>query len=157
MFVGERLQRADRPREQTGDVHLGEAEPLRDVALHQILLEAEAQGCALTPGEVLEQLREIDRGLGAGVARVHAADQGADGLGLIGVVDRTVQRDRSVRSGQRARLDDALCADAAAGGEFVDRRCAPQLACQRLRGVVQFRDSSWSARGTRTIHPRSRK
>ena len=112
--------------QQPGDVHLGDADLLRDLRLGHVAEEAQQQDPLLARRQVLQQRLERLPVLDALQRLVLGAERVRDRRGLV-VRVRDVQGQRAVGVGGLQALQDLLLGDAQALGQLVDRGGAAVL------------------------------
>ena len=136
-LVGLVAQPGDRLPDQARDVHLGDADPLADLRLRQVLLEAQPQHLALAVGQHAHQPLDGGGVLGQPEARVLGAEGVGVGVAVLLVVGaRPVERDGAIGGRRLARLEHLLERGAGALGDLARRRRAAELARHLVRHAV---------------------
>ena len=108
-----------------------------DLGLREVLREAQPQHLALAIGQDPHQPRDRGRVLGLAEPRVLDPERDPEAVAVLVVVARAVERDRAVRAGGLARLEQLLERDAEPLRELRRRRGAAELARQRLAGRLE--------------------
>jgi serine phosphatase RsbU (regulator of sigma subunit)/PAS domain-containing protein len=132
-------QVGERPVEQAGDVHLGNAEAVADLGLGEVPVEAEHEDALLAFWQFLPvrvERRHVERVLDAGVV---VAEHIREQRRVIPVRQRGVQRVRAEHQVRLACLADVVLADMQSSGQFLIRRCAAQLVGEGLAGLAHFK------------------
>ena len=125
--------------EQPRDVHLRDPDAVRDLSLHHVLLEAQAQHRPLALAQARQHPIEVGGLLRAGVARVLGRHELLAHV-VVGIRFGPVERVGEMRGRGRAGLQHILARDVARARELVSRRGTPELACQPLTDAVRSQD-----------------